>query len=294
MADPTQSRPTRPQPGRPGALSYDVLVLDGVVRVSEQRLPDGGPLVSSPLAVTLIQGEHDAVLVDPPFTHDQIKEVGDWIERSGRRLAYIYVTHGHGDHWFGTGELVKRFPGVTVYASAGTIEVMHRAVQDRAMWDGFFPGMLPETPVLAEPVPADGFLLEGNVLRAVEVGHTDTDETTVLHVPSLGLVVAGDAVYNGVHQMLLESGDGGLESWLAALDVIDALAPRAVVAGHKNRDLPDDPRTVDETRRYLLDAARLLESSESVAAYGRAMLELYPDRLNPGPLWYSAAALLGR
>ena len=62
----------------------------------------------------------------PPFTRTQIQAAGDWAERSGRRLACIYATHGHGDHWFGTGELARRFPGVTVYATEGTIEVMRQ------------------------------------------------------------------------------------------------------------------------------------------------------------------------
>ncbi|MBM0276250.1 MBL fold metallo-hydrolase [Micromonospora tarensis] len=44
-------------------------------------------------------------------------------------------------------------------------------------------------------------------LVAIEVGHSETDGTTVLHVPSLDLVVAGDAVYNGVHLYLAESGN---------------------------------------------------------------------------------------
>ncbi|OPF78849.1 MBL fold hydrolase [Streptomyces antioxidans] len=275
-------------------LSYEVLVLDGVTRVSEQRMPNGDPFVSSPVACTLIHGERDAVLVDPPFTHQQIQEVGDWIERSGKRLAHIYITHGHGDHWFGTGELVKRFRGVRVHATRGTIGLMHEAAKGRAQWDAFFPGQIPKTPVLAEPVPAEGFLLEGHVLRAVEVGHTDTDATTVLHVPSIGLVVAGDAVYNGVHQMLLESANGGLEKWLEALDTIEALNPRAVVASHKNRELPDDPAILGETRQYLLDAARLLKTSANAGEYYDAMLSLYPDRLNKGPLWYGAVGLLGR
>jgi hypothetical protein len=39
-------------------------------------------------------GERDAVLVDPPFTREQVQRVGDWIEHSGRPLAYIYATHG--------------------------------------------------------------------------------------------------------------------------------------------------------------------------------------------------------
>jgi glyoxylase-like metal-dependent hydrolase (beta-lactamase superfamily II) len=71
----------------------------------------------------------------------------------------------------------------------------------------------------------------------------------VLHVPSLGLVVAGDVVYNGVHQHLLESAGGGLEAWLKALDQVAALQPRAIVAGHKNKELPDDPAILDQTPR---------------------------------------------
>ncbi|MFC8244697.1 hypothetical protein [Streptomyces chartreusis] len=39
--------------------------------------------------------------------------------------------------------------------------------------------------------------------------HTDTDHTTVLHIPDLDLVVAGDAVYNDVHLYLSEGANGG-------------------------------------------------------------------------------------
>jgi glyoxylase-like metal-dependent hydrolase (beta-lactamase superfamily II) len=110
----------------PARLSYDVFVWDGPAGAGDERMPDGAPLAWSPLSSTLIFGAQDALLVDPPFTRTQIQAVGDWVERSGRRLAYIYATHGHGDHWFGTGELARRFPGVTVYATEGTIEVMRR------------------------------------------------------------------------------------------------------------------------------------------------------------------------
>jgi glyoxylase-like metal-dependent hydrolase (beta-lactamase superfamily II) len=64
---------------------------------------------------------------------------------------------------------------------------------------------------------------------AVIDGHTDTDDTTVLHVPDIGLVVAGDAAYNDVHQYLAESDSRGRPDWLAALDIVQALSPRAVV-----------------------------------------------------------------
>lgn len=279
----------------PSPLAYEVYVSAGTPRAGDERLPNGDRLVSSPLASTLIFGEQDALLVDPPFTNEQIQRVGDWVERSGKRLAYIYSTHGHGDHWFGTAELLKRFPGTTVYATRGTIKVMHReATEGRAaMWDKRFPGLIPESPVLAQPIPAEGFLLEGNLIQATEVGHTDTDETSVLYVPSIGLVVAGDVAYNGVHQYILEGGNGGLQEWLKALDRVAELKPRAVVAGHKNKDLADDPAILDQTRQYLLDAIRLLDAKPTAREYFDRMTALYPDRLNPGPVWYGAVGLLG-
>lgn len=50
--------------------------------------------------------------------------VGDWVERSGKRLKYIYVTHVYGDHWFGSAEPVRRVLGVIVYATPGSIALM--------------------------------------------------------------------------------------------------------------------------------------------------------------------------
>ncbi|MET8953345.1 MBL fold metallo-hydrolase [Streptomyces sp. NPDC004393] len=279
----------------PGSLAYETFVSDGTPRAGDQRLPNGDRLVSSPLTSTLIFGEEEAVLVDPPFTREHTEKVGDWVARSGKRLTHIYSTHGHGDHWFGTAELVKRFPGVTVYATRGTIEVMHQQATEgrQKMWDPSFPGLIPDSPVLAQPIPADGFLLEGNVVQAVEVGHSDTDETSVLHVPSLGLVVAGDVAYNGVHQYILEGGDGGLHAWLAAIDRVAALEPRFVVAGHKNKDLPDDPAILDQTRQYLLEVVRLLNGKPTAREFFDRMTGLYPDLLNSGPVWYGAVGLLG-
>jgi len=279
----------------PTRLSYDVFVSDGPARAGDERMPDGAPLAWSPLASTLIFGAQDALLVDPPFTRTQIQAVGDWVERSGRRLAYIYATHGHGDHWFGTGELAGRFRGVTVYATEGAIEVMCQQVgpSREQLFDRIFPGQIPETPVLAEPVPAQGFRLEGNPVVAVETGHTDTDKTSVLHVPSIGLVVAGDVAYNGVHQYILEGGGGGLHEWLRALDRVAGLHPRAVVAGHKNKNRPDDPAILDETRQYLQDVIRLLDDKPTAREFYDQMTGLYPDRLNPGVVWYGALGLLG-
>ena len=114
---------------------------------------------------------------------------------------------------------------------SGSAVSLRMALQ--TFWQPRFPGQIPDDNPVAEPLDGPSFELEGRQLVAVDVGHTDTDDTTVLHVPEIGLVVAGDAAYNDVHQYLAESDSQGRQDWLAALDIIEALDPRAVVAGHK-------------------------------------------------------------
>ena len=276
-------------------LQYDLHISDPIPFSSPDTAPNGERQMFQYIATTLISGERDAVLVDPPMTIKQTAPLIDWVRASGKTLKHIFVTHGHGDHWFGTGPLLAQFPDVTVFAAPGTIEVMryHASPEVRAAaWDRMFPDQIPTASVVATTPPGNTFELEGNELHIVEVGHTDTDNTTVLHVPSIGLVVAGDAVYNGVHQYLVESGNGGIQKWIKALDTIGALQPRNVVASHKNPALDDDPKAIGETRRYLEDAERLSRRAQSALEFYNAMLELYPERLNPTPLWFWGAQVL--
>ena len=130
-------------------------------------------------------------------------------------------------------------------------------------------------------------------MTASRVRHGARDRVRHRPVPSIGLVAAGDVAYNGVHQWTLEGGHGGLQEWLQALDRVAELHPRAVVAGHKNKDRPDDPAILDETRRYLQDVIRLLDDKPTAREFFDQMMELYPDRLNPGLVWYTALGLLG-
>jgi glyoxylase-like metal-dependent hydrolase (beta-lactamase superfamily II) len=277
-------------------LQYKLFVTSQIPQSGRGPLPDGSTRMWSPITSTLILGTREAVLVDPPLTNTQAAEVGDWIETSGRRLRQIYITHGHGDHWFGAIPLVERFPGVAVRATEGTKQLM--AAQNSAefrtdFWDRVFPGQLPAGEVDVSIVDEHGFELEGTGLLPVEVGHTDTDATTMLHAPEIGLLVAGDVVYNGVHLYLTESGGvTGIDQWLAALDIAEALGPIAVIAGHKNPQAADDPSQIEGTRGYLTHARQLLTSSTRAEAFYDGMLALHPNRINPGALWGAAMTLL--
>jgi glyoxylase-like metal-dependent hydrolase (beta-lactamase superfamily II) len=144
---------------------------------------------------------------------------------------------------------------------------------------------------VAEPLANQVIDLEGEDLVVVELGHSDTDDTTCLHAPSIGLVATGDAVYNDVHLYLSESGPEGRREWLSALDRIEALDPKTVVCGHKRVDRPDSPTTIEETRRYIRDFDAMMAITSTARELYDQMKGLYPNRINPGALWGSALAL---
>jgi glyoxylase-like metal-dependent hydrolase (beta-lactamase superfamily II) len=171
---------------------------------------------------------------------------------------------------------------------------MHGSVATRPLlWDKVYTG-LPPSPVTAVTVPDNRFALEGHDLVMVEVGHTDSDDTSVLHVPDLGLVVAGDSIYNGVHMYLGQSAVGGFGPWRAAIDKVEALQPRHIVCGHQNKQLDDDAgRTIAQTRQYLDDADELLRTETTAVGFFNAKIERYPAYLGRWVLWVTARALYG-
>jgi glyoxylase-like metal-dependent hydrolase (beta-lactamase superfamily II) len=272
-------------------LSYDVFVSDPPPH-NDGLLPNGEPKGGSPVASTLIYGSEDAVLTDPAFTADQAQALGDWVAAAGRNVTDIFITHGHGDHWFAAGLLAERFDA-RVVATEGSIAQMDVSVALRPLlWDKAYSG-IPPSPITAVTVPDNRLTLEGHDLVMVEVGHSDTDETSVLHVPDLELVVAGDVIYNGAHLYIGESVNvGGLDPWREAIDKVEALKPRHIVCGHQNRHLDDDAeRTIAGTRQYLDDADELLRTETTAVDFFNTKIERYPDYLARTVLWAGASAV---
>jgi len=274
-------------------LKWEVFVTPGIPIAQAQRPEGVHETFFQAMASTLIYGKRDAILVDAFMTVTQANALADWVASKHKNLTTIYITHGHGDHWFGVGTILERFPNARVLATPNTIKVMqgNASPQGLAAWGAGFPGQIPEKLVMAEELTGNVIDLEGREAIVVELGHTDTDHTTCLHVPSIGLVVAGDAAYNDVHLYLVESSTEKRQEWIAALDKIEALNPRAVVASHKRPENDDSPRIIEETRKYIRDFDRLAGTTSNAQELYDKMLELYPTRVNPGwALWSSAHA----
>jgi glyoxylase-like metal-dependent hydrolase (beta-lactamase superfamily II) len=109
-----------------GSLKWEVFVAPSIPAAARDLPPGTKQGMWSPISSTLIYGKRDAVLVDAFITVEQAYALVDWVEASGKNLTTIYATHGRGDHFFGVGALLDRFPNARAVATSDVVKVMRQ------------------------------------------------------------------------------------------------------------------------------------------------------------------------
>ena len=113
----------------------------------------------------------------------------------------------------------------------------------------------------------------------------------MLYVPSIRLVVAGDAVYGDVHQHFGEANTPEKrQEWLRALDTIEALDPHTVIAGHKRAGTVDGVFNLQKTRQYILDFEDAVREASNWKQLTENIQRRYPRRINPHAILRGALA----
>jgi glyoxylase-like metal-dependent hydrolase (beta-lactamase superfamily II) len=264
-------------PASRSVLNYDVFVapekpfLAPAPRVGDSPAWD-------PTTSTLIFGARDAVLVDPLMTVPEATALADWVGLHDRKLTTIYITHPHGDHYLGLPVVLDRFPDARPVAAPGTARQMRQETQplDDSL-RARFPGQIADTVPLPEPLESPEIQLEGSAIEVIETGHTDTLDTTSLHVPDLDLIISGDVAYNHCHMYVGDTTPDGRAEWIAALDRLAALNPAAVVCGHKDPTEGNSATALAESRDYIEYYGQLRDQGLSDQQLFDAMVERYPD-----------------
>ena len=243
-------------------------------------------------SVSLISGEQDAVLIDAPVTAEDAGQVVDWIRGLGKNLTTIYITHGHGDHFFGLKTILKAFPNAKAVTPAAIVPEAQGQLGPEYMgfWNATFPGLIPEHPTVPVALDDDVIDLEGHELRIVNVGQADTAPSTIVYIPSLEAVIAGDVAYNGIHQWLAQTDDEKRLQWIASVEKIEALNPNIVVAGHKDPKARDDDvaSILGDTKTCIRDFNQSLSESRSPQELVDKMMVLHGNLGKPYTLWMAA------
>ena len=242
---------------------------------------------------SLLSVDGQAVLVDALMTMAEGAALADWIAGLRTALSTVYVTHAHADHFFGATTLLQRFPAQLVtrpeIAAAAAVQTAPGYLR---IWNGFFPGQIAAMPRVPDGIGDESLLGDAASIRTVLVGQSDVETSSVVHVPDLAVVLSGDVVYNGVHLWLAGSSPDSRSAWLAALDAVERLAPRTIVAGHRDPTAPDDDaaRLIDQTRNYIdnFDAAATIAGNPRELV--DMMLAKYRAFGNEYTLWVAAAS----
>ena len=265
-------------------LSIDVYVAPMRPYTCPDQLGEGEVATWAPSSSTLISGPTEAILIDALLTFENAEQIAAWAKSFGRKITGVYITHGHSDHWLGLARLLQHFPEARGYAAP---EVAGRAAWEAEFnktskyWTSRFPGELPETPVVPEVLNIDEILVDSQVVNLIHVGQGDIEGSTIFHVPSADAVVCG-------------ADEAKREAWIASIDVVAALNPKIVVAGHKSVGAADLPENLAASQRYLRDFTTLAKKGGTVEDLVHGMLELHGERDQPHTLWISARAEVAR
>lgn len=277
------------------SLDFDVFVVEPKPILS--AVPGFEEATWPPSTSTLISGDGGGLLVDCLITEQEGRELAAWVSSHEGELRYIYITHPHADHFLGLPEILAAFPDAEPVALAESIPAMEEQISPGYMqvWGQFFPGQLTSKPVAPAPLAGTAIPLGGSAATLIPVGTSDTGHSSVVHVPSLSLVVSGDVVYNQTHMWLQGSTPDSRASWARALDTVAELDAQTIIAGHRSPRAADDDarRQIAECRRYLADFEEALQRSSATDELIGAMMAAYPDLANPYTLWVAAYDLLG-
>jgi glyoxylase-like metal-dependent hydrolase (beta-lactamase superfamily II) len=250
----------------------------------------------SPTTATLVSGATEVVLIDALYLKEDVQDLGDLIERTGKKLTTIYITHDHADHYLGFGPLLERFPEAKCVALPHVIESMKESVEMQAeQWKLLFGDKCVIAGPLPDPIEGDTLYVDGYPLHIIEVKQADIHPTSIVHIPEIDVVVAGDSIYNEIHPMLGLSTPAEWQDWLGTVDVVENLEPKMIVAGHRRPD--GDDYAVDtmiaQTRAYIQDFAAAFEGAKDVEELVTAMVAKYPHHGNVWTLQFSAANAIG-
>ena len=201
----------------------------------------------------LVETAESLVAVDTMMTTSDARALRRCAEAIGKPLKAVLITHGHPDHYNGTGELLKDLGKLPVIATASVERAMRRTDDAKELrWRPVFGDEWPKERVFPNQLVPDGetLVFDGIPFSVRELGPGESLSDLCWMVgTSSRAVFPGDLVFGGVHSFMNE---GLIPDWLESLTLLEKNLSGSDIlyTGHGKPGRPDD--LIPFQRRYLL------------------------------------------
>ncbi|CAB3799921.1 MBL fold metallo-hydrolase [Pararobbsia alpina] len=243
--------------------------------------PESAFLVNS----FIIETRHGLVLVDTQFLRSSALQLRDTIRAHDKPLLAIFITHPHPDHFNGTAEIARDWPGLPIYATQSTIDMIRATQAEKyAEWTPVYGTDYPPRTVAPNTavVAGQSIFVDGLELRVDDLGEGESADINVIHLPQSEQLIASDLLYHRVHPWLAE---GRTQQWLNQLELVRQRYLNATVVFPGHGEVAD-LNALEQQAEYLTvfrDCVREgfadLErpTPEERGAIARKLLRRYPD-----------------
>ncbi len=112
--------------------------------------------------------------------------------------SLIFITHGHGDHFFGAGPTRAAFPEAQlVTLSPQVVDEARGQTEPQGMgiWNAWFEGQFDEHPAVPTALTSGELEIEGHAVHVSVAGQGDGVLAAIVHVPGIATVCSGDVLY---------------------------------------------------------------------------------------------------
>jgi glyoxylase-like metal-dependent hydrolase (beta-lactamase superfamily II) len=227
----------------------------------------------------IIEGAHEVLLVDAQLTKSNAERVLQEIKATKKPLTIIYITHEHADHFLGLEVFKDAYPTVRILANsrvADRINSVYQAKIDK--WKGILGSRATSHLVPISKYDENFVRFDNSRIEIIKSIQGDTDENSMLWLPSQKTLITGDVVFNDMHVYTAETDLSARTRWLNSLRRIRELKPAVVIPGHSKSGAPlDATSAVTFTERYLLVFEEELKKAKDPEGLITAMKEKFPS-----------------
>jgi glyoxylase-like metal-dependent hydrolase (beta-lactamase superfamily II) len=225
----------------------------------------------------IIEGADEVMLVDAQLTKTNAEKVLHEIKETKKPLSIIYITHEHADHFLGLEVFREAYPGVRIIANSAVTDRINKVYQEKVdKWKKVLGSGATSHVVAIEKFDGNLIEFESSKIEILKNIQGDTDENTMLWIPEQRILIAGDALFNGMHVYTAETDSKARAKWLNSLNIIRELKPSVVVPGHSKVGAPLDATTAaDFTENYLFAFEEELKKAKDADSFIKTMKERF-------------------